>query len=67
VFASGKIQGGPRGDNKDGGHTLGGALHPCGGLGLLSDIFSFQYFSYFRKIFSVNFPVNWTPFDIPFL
>ena len=35
--------------------------------GLLSDIFLFQYFLYFPKIFSVNFQVNWTPFDIPFV
>jgi hypothetical protein len=35
--------------------------------GLFSEIFSFQYFLYFPKIFSVDFQVNWIPFDIPFL
>ena len=35
--------------------------------GLFSEIFSFQYFLYFLKIFFVDFQVNWTPFDIHFL
>ena len=59
-------------ENKSGESTRGpqgrGACpHPCGGLGTPWCISGTPWVSSGPKIISVNFQVNWTPFDILFL
>src|SRR3989337_445361 len=67
IFGVENKSGGPRGDDKDGGRALGGALHPCGGLGtLLAQLFCFGGFFWSIENHR-KFSAHWTPFDIPFL